>query len=129
MFTPLSAEMEDITRQVLDASSVVHAELGPGLLQSVYETCLAHELRKRRIRVDSRVPFPVVYRGARLDAGLQINLLVDRRIIIELESVETLRPAHDTRLLTYLRLTKLHLGFLINFNVPKIRDGIRRHTL
>lgn len=129
MFTSLSAETEDITRQVLHASSIVHAELGPGLLQSVYEVCLAHELRKRRIRVDTHVPFPVVYRGARLDAGLRITLLVDKRIIIELESVETLSPAPDTRLLTYLKLTRLHLGFLINFNVPKIRDGIRRHTL
>jgi GxxExxY protein len=107
----------------------MHSVLGPGLLESVYEVCLAHELSKREIVVARQVSLPVIYDGIRLDADLRLDLLVDGRLIIELKTVEQLLPIHSAQVLTYLKVTGHRLGLLINFNVPLIKDGIKRVIL
>jgi GxxExxY protein len=98
-------------------------------LESVYETCLAHELRKRGLATESQVAIPVVYDGVRLEAGLRIDLLVERQLIIEIKAVEEMNPVFKAQVLTYLKLTGLRLGLLINFNVPLIKNGIDRLIL
>ncbi len=119
----LAAEM------VVDAALTVHRALGPGLLENVYSLCLAHELRKRGIRVLRELPLPVSYDGILLDAGLRLDMLVDDCVIVELKAVECLLPVHKAQVLTYLKLTGHRLGLLINFNTTLIRDGIRRVVL
>ena len=126
MYTPISPELNRIAREIVDALYSVHTNLGPGLLESVYEACLSHELSKRDLAVERQVPFPVVYEEVRLDCGFRVDLLVEEAIILELKSVEGLHPIHSAQLLTYLKLTRLRLGFLVNFNVTRIRDGIQR---
>ena len=123
---PISEELDKIARTVVDAAFTVHSKLGPGLLESVYEACLTHELEKRELIVERQLVLPVHYDGIKLDAGLRIDLLIGKSLIIELKAVETLLPVHKAQLLTYLKLTGLRLGFLINFNVPVIKDGIIR---
>jgi len=117
---------EDLARQIVDSSFVVHEELGPGLLESAYLACLRHELETRGLTVAIEIAVPIDFRGVRLDCGYRIDLLVEDTIIVEIKAVERLLPLHDAQLLTYLKLARKRLGFLINFNVPKIRDGIRR---
>lgn len=129
MITPLSTRIEQTAREVVDAAFKVHSTLGPGLLESVYEACLIHELRQREVLVEQQVPFPVVYDNIVLEAGFRLDLLVGRDVVVELKSVDAIHPIHEARLLTYLKLTGLRLGFLINFNVTRIRDGIRRRIL
>jgi GxxExxY protein len=114
---------------VVDAALTVHRALGPGLLESVYSVCLAHELRKRGSRVLREVSLPVSYDGVQLDAGLRLDMLVDDCLVVELKAVEQILPVHHAQLLTYLKLTGHRLGLLINFNTPLIRDGIRRVVL
>ena len=123
-FEPVSRSLDALAREVVDAAFKVHSTLGPGLLESVYEVCLAHELSRRRLKFQTQVAFPVVYEGVRLDAGLRIDLLVADELVVELKAVETMLPLFEAQLLTYKRL-----GLLINFNVPKIKDGIRRMVL
>lgn len=118
-----------MARQVVDASLAVHRSLGPGLLESVYQVCLDYELRKRDVDVEREVVLPVAYDGVRLDAGLRLGLLVGRLVVVELKAVEALLPVHKAQVLTYLKLTGHRLGLLINFNVPLIRDGIKRIVL
>jgi GxxExxY protein len=118
-----------VARQVVDGAFAVHSTLGPGLLESVYETCLAYELGKRGLVVERQVILPVHYDGLRLEAGLRLDLLVEHCLIVELKAVETLLPVHRAQLLTYLKLTNHRLGLLINFTVPLIRDGIVRVIL
>ncbi|HUT55095.1 MAG TPA: GxxExxY protein [bacterium] len=125
-FDPIPQEIEDIAAQVIDACFRVHKNLGPGLLESVYEVCVCYELTKADIPFQSQIYLPVVYDGERLDAGLRIDLLVAEKVILELKAVERMIPLYDAQLLTYLKLTGLRLGFIINFNVPLIKDGIRR---
>ena len=126
---PIPAEVEQVAGEVVDAAFRVHSVLGPGLLESVYEVCLAHELSKREVVVARQVSLPVIYDGIRLDADLRLDLLVDGRLIIELKTVEQLMPIHSAQVLTYLKLTGHRLGLLINFNVPLIKDGIKRVIL
>lgn len=126
---PISDEVNTIARIVVDAAFRVHSTLGPGLLERVYEVCLAHELRKRGLAVDTQVELPVVYDGVRLDAGMRIDLIVGGQLLIELKAVETLLPVHKAQVLTYLKLTGHRLGLLINFNVSVIKDGINRIAL
>jgi GxxExxY protein len=126
---PIPAEVERIAAQVVDAAFRVHSALGPGLLESVYEVCLAHDLSRRGAEVRQQVSLPVVYDGIKLDAGLRLDLLVDDCVIVELKTVEQLMPIHSAQVLTYLKLTGRRLGLLINFNVPVIKDGIRRVVL
>lgn len=111
---------------ILDASIEVHKQLGPGLLETVYELSLFKELTLRNLNVRRQVPVPVMYKGEDLNAEFKIDILVENEIIIELKAVETLLPVHSAQLLTYLRLTEKKLGYLINFNVPKLIEGFNR---
>lgn len=126
---PISQQLDQVATQVVDAAFQVHSALGPGLLESVYELCLEHELTKRRLSVEKQVPLPVLYDNLYIEAGFKVDLLVDRCLIVELKAVETLLPVHTAQLLTYLKLSKCRLGLLINFNVPLIKDGIKRLVL
>ena len=125
----LDARLERIAGQVVDASFRVHSTLGPGLLESVYEVCLQHELRKRGLRAERQVELPVLYDEIRLDAGYRIDLLVQDEVVLELKAVDDLLPIHTAQLLTYLKLSGRELGFLINFNSVLIKDGIKRKVL
>jgi len=125
-FEPIPVNVEETARVLVDAAFAVHKALGPGLLESVYEVCLCHELRLRRVSFQRQLELPVVYKDVRLDAGLRIDLLVADVVVVELKAVEKLLPVHEAQLLTYLKLTGHRLGLLINFNVPLIRDGIKR---
>lgn len=125
----LAEEVEAAAFDVVDAAYKVHSALGPGLLESVYETCLEHELRKRGHPVQRQVIVPVVYEGIQFEEGFRLDLLVRKTIIVEVKAGERALPVHAAQLLTYLRLTGVRLGFLINFNVPLIKQGIRRFAL
>lgn len=114
---------------MVDAAYRVHSALGPGLLESVYEVCLAHEIRQRGLSVDRQVSLPVKYDGIEVDAGLRLDLLVESSIVVEVKAVEELLPVHSAQVLTYLKLTGCRLGFLVNFNVPLIKNGIKRIAL
>jgi GxxExxY protein len=116
----------EISGVVVDAAYKVHTKLGPGLLESVYESVMDFELRRRKLRVDRQVVIPVFYEGVRLDEGFRADLIVENQVIIELKSVETIHPVHKKQLLTYLRLADKRVGLLINFNVTLIKDGISR---
>ena len=128
-FFPVSLVVERVATEVVDSAFKVHSTLGPGLLESVYEICLAHELSKRGLKFQTQVAFPIVYDGVRLDAGLRIDFLVENQLVVELKAVETMLPIFEAQLLTYLKLTNKRLGLLINFNVSKIKDGIKRIIL
>ena len=128
-FAPIPIALERIASDTIDAVYKVHKSLGPGLLESVYEKRLAYELSKRGLSVETQVPMPVVYEEVRLDAGLRLDMLVEGKLILELKSVEIMHPVFEAQLLTYLKLTGRRLGFLINFNVPLIKDGIKRMVL
>ena len=129
VFEPLAPEIELVAKTIVDAALKVHRALGPGLLESVYELCLAHELRRRSLQLESQVKLPIIYEGLTIDAGLRLDLIVARQIIVEVKAVEKMHPVFDAQLLTYLKLTNLRLGILINFNVPLIKDGIKRIVL
>jgi len=117
----------DITAAtIVDSVFKVHTKLGPGLLESAYEACLAHELRKRGLKVDRQIPQPVHYDDIVIDVGYRIDLLIDDSIIIELKAVEQVLPIHHAQLMTYLKLSGQTLGFLINFNTVLIKNGIKR---
>jgi GxxExxY protein len=118
--------VEEIATEIVDSCYKIHKELGPGLLESAYETCLEYELVKRGFSVERQVPQPVVDEGLAIDAGYRLDLLVSGLVIIELKAVEQLAPIHTAQLLTYLKLSKKTLGFLINFNTPLIKQGIKR---
>ena len=125
-FAPIPVDTEVIGKNVLDAAFAVHSALGPGLLESVYEACLAHKLRQQKILVDTQVVVPVVFEGIPIETGLRLDLLVGKLVIVELKSVETMIPLYEAQLLTYLKVTGLRLGYLINFNVVHLKDGIKR---
>lgn len=126
VFAPIPAEVERVGKNVLDAAYRVHSALGPGLLESVYETCLVHEIRASGLNVETQVAVPVTYKDMRLEGGLRLDLLVEKCVIVEIKAVETMNPVYEAQLLTYLRLTGTRLGFLINFTVPHLKDGIKR---
>jgi GxxExxY protein len=119
-------EIEQNAKLVVDAMVMVHRELGPGFLESTYQACLAYELCSRAVEVRCEVDLPVHYRSLAIDAGYRIDMLVADCIIIENKSVQSLTPIHEAQLLTYLRLSGHRLGFLVNWNVPLIKDGIKR---
>lgn len=116
----------EISSQVIGAAIEVHKHLGPGLLESSYEACLLYELKKQGLEVKSQVMLPILYKGVQPDAGYRLDILVESRLILEIKSVEKLEGIHTAQLLTYLRLTKLKLGLLINFNSVKLIDGVKR---
>ena len=124
-FAPISPDVETLAAVVVDAAFHVHKTLGPGLLESVYETCLCHELKQRGIPFKAQVALPIHYNGLTLDNGLRLDLLIDEKLIVELKAVEKMQPLYDAQLLTYLKLSGLRLGLLINFNTPLFKDGIK----
>ena len=119
-------EIEKIGKQIVHSAFEVHKELGPGLLESVYEICLVDELRNRNLFVERQLKLPVFYKGKQLQKDFFIDLLVEKKIIIELKAVEFLLPVHEVQVLTYMKLADIKLGYLINFNVPLIKQGIKR---
>lgn len=125
-FEPISDELERLAKIAVHAAFQVHSALGPGLLESVYEVCMLHEFSKANIKAVRQLAVPVLYDGVFLDAALRIDILVDDRLILELKAVEQIAPIHKAQLITYLKLTQRRLGLLINFNVPVIKDGIKR---
>jgi GxxExxY protein len=129
VYLPIAPEIEQIGKVILNAAFKVHTILGPGLMESVYETCLAYEIRKSGIEVYTQVFLPVIYEGIKIDAGLRLDILVGNCIIVEIKAVETMNPLYVAQILTYLRLSEQHLGFLINFNVLHLKDGIKRIIL
>lgn len=116
----------EIGKVLVDSAMKVHKILGPGLLESVYEVALAHELRTRGLAVERQVAFPIVYEGLVFDEGFRADLVIEGLVVVELKSVEKILPVHAKQVLTYLRLSKLRLGFLLNFGMPYLRDGIER---
>lgn len=121
--------MERFAKVVLDAAFSVHTALGPGLLESVYEACLIHEIRKQALRTEAQIPLPIVYDGLTLEGGLRLDLLVEDSLIVEIKSVDALHSLHSAQALTYLKLSGRRLALLINFNVPKLKEGIKRIVL
>ena len=115
-----------ISRVILDAAFKVHSVLGPGLLESVYEVTLAHEIRKAGLGVERQVAIPVQYDGIAFEEGFRADLIVGQRVLVELKAAEKILPVHGKQVLSYLRLTHLKLGLLINFNVESLREGIKR---
>lgn len=126
IYAPVPPNVEKIGKAVLDAAYKVHTALGPGLLESVYETCTAFELTESGLSAPTQKGLPVTYRGIKMDAGLKPDMIVENCVIVEFKSVETMHPVFDAQLITYLKLTGIRLGFLINFNVVHLKDGIKR---
>lgn len=118
-----------ITGAIIGAAIEVHKLLGPGLLESAYEECLARELALRGLRVDRQRPVPVVYKDVKLECGYRMDIVVEGCVVVELKAVESLAPIHEAVMLTYLRLSGFRLGLLINFNVVVLKDGIRRFRI
>jgi GxxExxY protein len=111
---------------VVDRALQVHRELGPGLLESAYEACLCHELRAAGLTVEEQKALPVIYKGLRLDCGYRMDLFIENKVVVEIKSVEALNEVHLAQVLTYLKLSDCKLGYLINFNVKRVKDGIKR---
>jgi GxxExxY protein len=119
----------ELSKIVVDAAFSVHKELGPGLLESAYEHCLTHELIQREVEVQFQVPLPLVYKGIKLDCGYRLDLLIEKKLIVEVKSVEALNDIHMAQMLTYLRLSNCKLGLLLNFNAVLLKSGIKRVAL
>jgi GxxExxY protein len=119
-------ELNEISARIIAPALKVHTAIGPGVLESVYQTCVFHELKKAGLAVQAQVALPVVYDGLHMDSGYRMDLLVENTIIVEIKCVETLLPIHKAQLLTYLRLSNKPLGLLLNFNVVHLRHGIKR---
>lgn len=120
------SEFSDITRQILAGAIEVHRALGPGLLESIYTPCLHYELTVRKLRFVAQRPIPIVYKGMSLEACYRIDLIVEDTVVVEVKSVATLLPVHQAQLLTYMQLTECPVGLLINFNVARLMDGVKR---
>src|SRR5437879_12238936 len=115
-----------ITRRIIGAGIEVHRRLGPGLLESAYQTCLAFEVRQLGRKVEEQKPLPVMYKDVKLDCGYRLDLVIDDAVVVEIKAVERLMPIHDAQLLSYLRLSKKRVGLLINFHVQMLKDGLKR---
>lgn len=122
-------EINQATEAIIGSAIEVHRSLGPGLLETIYEECLCRELALRQIPFERQRPLPVEYKGLRLDCGHRLDLLVDDQVVVEIKAVESLLPVHEAQLLTYLKLGGWKVGLLINFNVPVLKQGIRRRVL
>jgi GxxExxY protein len=119
-------EMDPLTGKIIAGAMRVHSRLGPGVLESAYETCLAHECAKRGLKVVTQVELPIVYDGIVLEVGYRLDLLIEDTVVVELKTVKNLTAIHDAQLLSYLRLSGHKVGLLINFHVPRLADGIKR---
>ena len=119
-------DVNQVSGAIVNAAMKVHSAVGPGLLESAYEACLLHELRSLGLDVKSQVSLPVAYDGVKIDVGYRVDLLVEDAVIVELKAVETLLPIHQAQLLSYLKLSGKQVGLLINFNVPHLKNGIKR---
>ena len=128
-YKPLSKREESLAEKIVDAAYTVHKILGPGLLEKVYEVCFCHELSKRGLKNQRQVDIPIVYDGMTFDEGLRIDVLVEELIICELKAVDQMNSVWEAQIISHLKLTGKRLGFLINFNVPLIKDGIKRIIL
>jgi GxxExxY protein len=126
MFRELSLLEEEIGKAIVNAAFKVHRDLGPGLLEKVYEVCVAHELRKTGYDVKRQIDIPICYDGIQFDEGLRLDLLVNGLVIAELKAIDLVNPVWEAQIISHLKLTNLKLGYLINFNVPLIKDGIKR---
>ena len=120
---------KELTDKIIGAAIEVHKALGPGLLESSYQVCLEHESKIQKMPFEHRVKLPVKYNGIELDVGYEIDLIYDKRVIVELKAVEQIIPVHEAQLLTYMKLTEIRVGLLLNFNVPVLKDGIYRRVL
>lgn len=129
MYAPLSEKEENIASSIVQAAYRVHSQLGPGLLENVYEVCFCHELHKMGLQFQRQVVVPVVYDNITFDEGFRLDVLVEELVICELKAIQQLAPIHEAQLMSYMKLTGKRLGFLINFNVPLIKRGIRRRIL
>jgi GxxExxY protein len=128
-FAPLSEKEENAATNIVHSAFDVHKSLGPGLLESVYETCFCHELGKRGVEFKKQVTIPIRYDNLYFESALRLDVLVEGCVICELKSLEIILPVHSAQVLSYLRMSQMRLGFLINFNVPMIRQGIKRIIL
>lgn len=128
-FQPIPANQDDIGKKVVDSAFQVHSTLGPGLLENIYEECFTCELRDHGLSFERQKIIPIQYKNHGLDLNYRVDLLIENSIIVELKCVEKLLPLHDAQILTYMKLMNLRLGYLINFNVPVIKDGIKRKAL
>jgi GxxExxY protein len=126
VFRKLSPIEEEIGKAMVNAAFRIHSELGPGLLEKVYEVCMAHELRKAGYDVKRQMDIPICYDGIKFDEGLRLDLLVSGLVIAELKAIDLVNPVWEAQIISHLKLTNLKLGYLINFNVPLIKDGIKR---
>jgi len=126
---PLSDREEQMAKAIVDSAFVVHKALGPGLLEHIYEVCFCHELSKRGLSYGRQIALPIVYDGIEFDEGVRLDVVVEDLVICELKAVDTMNSVYQAQLLSYLKLAKKRLGFLINFNVPLIKNGIRRMVL
>lgn len=119
-------KLDLITRRIIGAAIEVHKALGPGLLESAYQTCLAYELRERGFKVEQQLPLPVIYKNVKLDCGYRLDLVVEDSVILEIKAIQELAPIHDAQLLSYLRLSGKTVGLIINFHVRVLKDGLKR---
>jgi GxxExxY protein len=126
---PIPIRAEAAARLSVDAALQVHKSLGPGLLESAYEHCLAYEISRRGVHVQRQVALPIFYEGEKLDAGYRLDLVVDGAVIIEIKFIDALAPIHDAQVLTYLKLSGLRVGLLMNFNVAMFKQGLKRFVL
>ena len=118
--------LDEITRRIIGAAIEVHRHLGPGLLESAYESCLVFELKRLELKLEEQKPLPVIYKDAKLDCGYRLDLVVENEIIIEIKAVEKLLPIHEAQLLSYLRLANKKVGLIINFHVAVLKNGLKR---
>jgi GxxExxY protein len=128
-YQPVSQKEEQIAKAIVDAAFKVHSSIGPGLVEPIYEACFCHELKKRGLSFQRQMDVPIIYDGIKLDAALRLDVLVEDLIICELKAVEKVIPLFEAQLLSYMKLLNKRLGFLINFHVPVIKDGIQRMIL
>ena len=128
-FEKIPEELEIIGREIVDAAYIIHKSLGPGLLEKVYEVCFCHEILKRGLNCQRQLYVPIVYDGIEFDEGLRLDVLVENKVICELKALENVNPVWEAQILSHLKLTDKRLGYLINFNVPIIKNGIRRFVL
>ena len=122
-------KINEITQKIIGCAIEVHRNLGPGLLESAYEECLAYELEKAGLKTKRQVPTPVIYKDVKLDCGYRIDMLIENLVVIELKVVDEINPVHEAQMPTYLKFSKMNIGLLINFNVMALKNGIRRFIL